>query len=375
MQGHRVQGKEAALPWVRSASAEAPSHGATGRRKRMALGGPPRIPLKTPPRLGPRVQLLDAEASAPGKVILFGEHAVVYGEPSLSLALDKRTRVSGQTVGEKYTVNGFPLDPAFHAYIDRAVKLHWRDGPLRLQTESQLPSGSGVGSSAALSVSTCAVLLRLQSEGPVAPERVAQAAFDTEYDTQGRASPNDTTVATAGGGVLLAPQRLEAPDAEFLWRVSRGERAWHAHRIRVPPLGLVIGVTGAKGHTAEQVAKVRRFVERSSFARDVIHHIGRITLDAVEALRRADLRTVGELMNRNHAYLHTLGVDTPLLESLVGAARRAPGTLGAKLTGAGGGGSMVALTENPAETVRALSALGAKAFEVQASAEGVRVRP
>jgi mevalonate kinase len=331
--------------------------------------------LKTPAALSAPVQLLEADASAPGKVILFGEHAVVYGEPSLSLALEKRTFVSGQPVGEAFTVNGFPLDSNFHSYIERAVKLHWKEGPLRLQTESQIPSGSGIGSSAALSVATVAVLLRLQAGGPVAPETIAAAAFQTEFETQGRASPNDTTVATAGGGVLMAPKRLEQDDVEFLWRIERGEQQWNAHRVKVPSLPLVIGVTGFKGKTSEQVAKVRRFVDRSAFARDVIKDIGRITLAGIEALRKGDLRTLGDLMNRNHEHLHTLGVDTPLLETLVQTARKVPGTLGAKLTGAGGGGSMVVLTENPDDVKSALERVGAQAFLAPASPDGVRLRP
>jgi mevalonate kinase len=320
------------------------------------------------------LELLEAHASAPGKVILFGEHAVVYGEPSLSLALDRRTMASGEAVGDAFTVNGFPLDATYHSYIDQAIRLHWKKAALRIQTESQIASGSGIGSSAALSVAINAVLLRLQSEGPVSVESIARAAFETEYATQGAASPNDTTVSAAGGGVLLSPHRLDRADATFLWTIERGERRWNAHRVKIPTLPLVVGNTGQKGHTAEQVAKVRRFVDRSSFARDTIKEIGRLTLEGVEALRRGDLRSVGELMNKNHGHLHTLGVDTPGLERLVQTARRVRGTLGAKLTGAGGGGSMIALTENPAEVVEQLERAGAHAFAVRATDVGVEVR-
>lgn len=321
------------------------------------------------------MELLEASADAPGKVILFGEHAVVYGEPSLSLALDRRTRVSGARVGDAFTVNGHPLDAAYHTYIQKAIQLHWREGPLRIQTDSDIPSGSGIGSSAALSVAVCAVVLRLSRPEPLPTEEIARAAFATEFEAQGSASPNDTTVASAGGGVLLAPQRLARDDAKFLWEVRRGERTWNAHAVRVPPLPLVVGNSGTKGRTADQVAKVRRFVDRSGFARDVLRSIGRLTLEGVDALRRGDLRAVGDLMNQNHAYLHTLGVDTPALERLAQAARRVPGTLGAKLTGAGGGGCIIALTENPEEVRAQLERAGARTFLVEASDRGVQVRP
>lgn len=321
------------------------------------------------------MELLEASADAPGKVILFGEHAVVYGEPSLSLALNRRTRVTGARVGDAFTVNGHPLDATRHLYLQKALQLHWRGGPLRLQTESDIPSGSGIGSSAALSVAVCAVVLRLSRHEAVPTDEIARAAFATEFEAQGSASPNDTTVASAGGGVLLAPHRLDRADATFLWEVRRGERSWNAHAVRVPRLPLVVGNSGAKGRTADQVAKVRRFVERSGLARDVLRSIGRLTLQGVEALKRGDLRAVGDLMNQNHAYLHTLGVDTPVLERLVAAARGARGTLGAKITGAGGGGCMIALTEDPQEVRRQLERAGATAFAVEASNRGVQVQP
>ncbi len=313
---------------------------------------------------------LDAEASAPGKVILFGEHAVVYGEPSLSLAIDQRTSVAGAAVGDEVTVNGRSLNPRWHRYILQAVERHW-EGPLRLQVESGVPSSSGMGSSAALSVATCAVLLRLASEAAVAPARVAEAAFDAERDAQGGASPNDTTVSTAGGGVLLAPREQDGLDV--LWRIEREELAWVAHRVDVPKLPLVVAFTGRKGNTASMVAKVRRFVERNAFGRDVVAEIGGLVEKAVVALGDGDLAEVGRLMDRNHVLLHTLGVATPELTRLVDVARKVPGTHGAKLTGAGGGGSIVVLTEEPAEAAKALEQAGAEAFEVHASPKGVTV--
>lgn len=313
---------------------------------------------------------LDAKASAPGKVILFGEHAVVYGEPSLSLAVDQRTSVSGAAVGDQVTVNGRALNPRWHRYILQAVERHW-DGPLRLQVESGVPSSSGMGSSAALSVATCAVLLRLRSEGPVEPARIAEASFDAERDAQGGASPNDTTVSTAGGGVLLAP--VAHADLDVLWRIERDELAWVAHRVDVPALPLVVAFTGRKGNTARMVAKVRRFVERNAFGRDVIAEIGGLVAGAVDALADGDLAEVGRLMDRNHVLLHTLGVATPELTRLVEVAGKAAGTYGAKLTGAGGGGSIVVLTEEPAEAAKALSDAGAETFEVHASPRGVTV--
>lgn len=313
-----------------------------------------------------------AAASAPGKVILFGEHAVVYGEASLSLAINRRTRVQGEPRPDATTVNGYPLDTVHHGYIHQALRAGWQGGPLRLETHSDIPSASGVGSSAALSVATVAVLQRLRGEA-TDPRQVALGAFETEFETQGAASPNDTTVSSAGGGVLLAPRALDLPGVQPLWEIHRGERRWAAHRVRLPSLPLVVATCARKSRTSEQVAKVRRFVEHNAFGRDVVKEIGRITLEGLHALDRGDLRRVGQLMNRNHECLHTLGVDSPELARLIDAARKAPGTFGAKITGAGGGGSIVVLTEEPEEARRILEPLSLHAFVVQPDLHGVLI--
>lgn len=313
-----------------------------------------------------------AAASAPGKIILFGEHAVVYGEPSLSLAIDRRVRVRAAPDAAATTVNGERLDRHRHAYLDTALRLHWGDGPLKMRTESEVPSASGLGSSAALSVATTGLLLRL-GHRPSRPANVAQAAFEVEYETQGAASPNDTTASTAGGAVLLSPEREAA--MEPLWQLSRGERSWFAHRVPPPSLSFVIANTGSRARTSEMVAKVRRFVDSDPRGKKILQEIGRVTRDGVDALRSGDAARLGGLMDRNHELLHVLGVDSPVLQKFVEAARKVPGTWGAKLTGAGGGGSLIVLTEKPAGVQRALAGLGADAFPVVPSLRGLEMQP
>lgn len=311
------------------------------------------------------------EASAPGKVILLGEHAVVYGEPSLSFAINRRLRVAAEPGSPSTTVNGDPLDAHRHAYMHQAIQHVASRSAFRLRTESELPSASGIGSSAALSVATVAALLRLlEGKPPLAP-RVAQLAFETEFLTQGAASPNDTTVSTAGGGVLLAPS--PEPGLELLWRLDRNERTWMAHRVVLPPLPLVVAHSGQRSRTADQVAKVRRFVERDPSARDLLREIGTLTREGVQRLRQNDWVGLGALMDRNHECLHALGVDTPQLERLARAARGVGGTYGAKLTGAGGGGSLIVLAEDPRRVRAVLEAHGAQAFVAEATPRGLEV--
>jgi len=104
-------------------------------------------------------------------------------------------------------------------------------------------------------------------------------------------------------------------------------------------------------------------------AAEAIKQIGEITLDGVQALKHKDLVSAGKLMDRNHAILTDLGVGHPALDGLVAVARRS--SYGAKLTGAGGGGSIVALTDRPSVTAAAIRAAGGKAFIVQSDSLGV----
>lgn len=310
-------------------------------------------------------------ASAPGKFILFGEHAVVYGEPSLSLALDRRVTVSAQRRGGAISVNGATLNSYRHAYIEAALKSHWSGGGLRIRTRSRLPSASGLGSSAALSVATVAALMALESGAPPKPSRVAKAAFEAELRVQGAASPNDTTASTHGQGVFLAPE----PEAGLprLWKIQRNQRTWIAHHVDAPPVSFVVAHSGQRGRTADQVALVKKRVDAGGDALKSIRRIGQITREGRKALQQNDLQRVGRLMDENHEHLARLGVETDRLAALVQASRKAPGTLGAKLTGAGGGGSMIVLTTSPPEAKRALERVQAPAWIINVGGGGLEV--
>ena len=318
---------------------------------------------------------LHAVCSAPGKLILFGEHAVVYGHPAIAAATDQRTAVEVACCGDRFTVNGFRIHERFHSYILTAVQLAWkRPDPVRIQTEGGVPSASGTGSSAALTTATVGALLKLQ--GNTSLLKVAQEAFRVERTTQGGGSPTDTSTATAGGAIAIAGRDNAPRVGEKLWEVvwdkPGEERSWAVERIRIPDLFVVIGNSGVKGRTDEQVAKVAHAARKNALVRDRLAEIGALTRDAVPLLARRDLVAVGALMDRAHAALHTLGVNHPAVENLVLAARAAPGTLGAKITGAGGGGSMFALTENPQAAARAITDAGGTAYVVRLGGPGVQ---
>lgn len=302
-------------------------------------------------------------ASAPGKVILFGEHAVVFGEPAVAVAVDLRAEVYSRPHAE-WRADGASLDDPKYAYVKAAVERSGKGSPQWLEIRSRLPLGAGLGSSAAVTVATLAAL-----QGTGSRERIARDAFEVELAVQGRASPIDTSTATAGGGILVLQQRQEG----FLWEIHRGDTAWQVHGVEFPRFHLVIGTTGIAAPTGPLVAAVRKRVETDPQARAAIERIGLIALEGVSALRRHDLVAAGVLMDQNHALLNKLGVGSPALESLVLAARQH--AYGAKLTGAGGGGSMIALTDRPKEAKAAIEKAGGRAFTVQVEKEGAKVGP
>ncbi|MDD1716963.1 MAG: mevalonate kinase [Methanoregulaceae archaeon] len=249
--------------------------------------------------------------SAPGKVFLFGEHAVVYGRPGIAMAIKPRVFV---TVRRSRT--------ATHAkspYIEQCFEEMGVTGSVYVN--SQLPSSSGLGSSAAVTV---AALSAINDEFSLnyKTEEIANVAFAIEKKIQkGRASPTDTSVCTYGGLVFITGTA----------------------RRRLPPqqFPLVIGNSMVSHNTSkmvEMVAELRRM--NPEICDPVLDAIKGVTLSAMKHLN--DPNQLGRLMNMNHALLEVLGVGHPVLSKLVLAARGA-GAYGAKLTGAGGGGCIIAI--------------------------------
>lgn len=303
-------------------------------------------------------------ASAPGKVILLGEHAVVFGRPAIALAIGLRLR-SVARPADQFTVNGQMITEKAHSYIMTAVKENWAGSPLAIEISSEIPSGSGLGSSAAVTVATLGAIAGLK--GTLSPEEVAKQAFNVESVVQGRASPIDTSVSVHGGGIFITSERGD----DLLWKIERDVRRWYIHDCAVPEMTLVVGFTGHKAPTGPLVAKVKRYVDHTRFARDIIDEIGDLTLEGMDRLRDRDLEGLGRLMTRDHNLLAILGVSTPELQKLVDASL--PFSYGAKLTGAGGGGSMIALTDRPEKVARAIRSRGGMPYIVRTGVDGVKL--
>jgi len=304
-----------------------------------------------------------SRCSAPGKMILLGEHAVVFGKPAVALAINLRIS-SAVSKSTQYSVNGRAMQKRHHAYISAALDQAWGGPPINVDTISEIPSGSGLGSSAAVTVSCVAAMMA--SKGKFNHEAVAKKSFAVELKVQGSASPTDTSTSTHGEGVIVSPEKLDG----FLWRIEHGDNAWNMHHCDVPKLRFVVGYTGIHAATGPLVAGVRSLVESNKDARRSIDRIGEIVMDGVEALSKQDKKRLGQLMNEDHELLNGLGVGHSALEELVVAAR--PLSFGAKLTGAGGGGSMIALTDDVEKVSEAIRSAGGEPIVVSVGAEGVR---
>ncbi len=286
-------------------------------------------------------------ASAPGKVILTGEHFVVFGAPALAIAINRRIVVgvdhrtdrglyivsslgmSGEFEQGKFNLEeGGPQTRSFLEPVriatESVLKKHGVKKGLNIQVNSDIPVASGLGSSSAISVATVASVGEAIGLN-LSREEILDLALSAEKFVHKNPSGIDIAIATFGGTILY-------------------EREKGMKRIEdMPNLTLVIGNTGISRNTGNLVESVRRRRDRfPSTINPLIIAAQALTNSAVEALRARDLEKLGELMDINHGLLTAVGTSCVELDRLVYAARSA-GALGAKLTGAGGGGCMIAL--------------------------------
>ncbi len=306
-------------------------------------------------------------ASAPGKFVVLGEHAVVYGKPAITLAMNMRFSIRVKR-SEKYMVNGQPAAPYNMSPHMRYISDKIGKSPVSIFVDGRVPSGSGLGSSAALSCAYAAAISKLEGL-PTDEESIARLAFEAEYAAQGRGSPMDTSTSAHGLGIAL---NVPYEDKDFLWHIEKEDRAWDISKIDVPEMQFVIGNTGIKAATGPLVEKVKKLKETNRLAADIIEEIGDITLDGMKAMRNNDLEELGALMTYDHRLLSILGVSCNELNHMVDAVL--PYSYGAKLTGSGGGGCMVALTDRPDKVVKEIRAHGGTAYVVKTGVPGVTVK-
>jgi len=320
-------------------------------------------------------------ASAPAKVILFGEHFVVHGEPAIVMAIDERVYAETDHRDDKriymrsknLSLSGYFEDDVFHAEqgkarearlkfaplklaIDKVFEKHGEDVGLDIEITSAVPVAAGLGSSAAVVaavIASASALLNVE----MSRETVFRLSYEAEKIVHGTPSGVDPAISTFGGTLLF--------------QMDTGFKPLDV-KVDVP---LVIGYTGVKRSTRIQVTKVLDIKSKYPRVIEPMMRAAReLVLMAIDALKNGDLLTLGELMNINHALLYGLGVSDESLEWLVNAARKS-GALGAKLTGAGGGGCMVALarSERLQQVLEAIRSAGGSPLIARKTDEGVKV--
>lgn len=329
-------------------------------------------------------------ASAPAKVILFGEHSVNRGQSALVAAVGLRTQCTVNVQGEGYAFSSgeerahFSLDGllGLKALIDRMRRAPDYEGmreavrsgfftpvayvlahlveaggvpPLSIAWETEIPMGSGLGSGAAASAAMVLAVTRAVGRELAVADRAWLAWQGDVVAHGGVASGLDSGGCTYGGVVKYSVAGGWTPlEPAFA-------------------LPIVIADTGVRAKTAEVNTGVRKWLEANPSGMEVFHAIGRVSAAGIEALEAGDLERLGALMNENHALLRQIGVSTPEIESLVGTALSA-GALGSKLSGSGGGGIVIALVKEGMEeaVATAMQAAGGLVTMTQAGVAGAR---
>jgi len=315
--------------------------------------------------------------SAPGKLMLLGEHAVVYDRPCLVTAIDWRIKIKAERTNEPVLkieardigLKGYekPLEnikksavPKEAKFIEVAVGNFFEkykiQGGIKMESKSEFSSKFGLGSSSA----TIACTIKALSElfGVEMKQRdIFDLSYKTILDIQGKGSGFDAAAAVYGG---------------TLYFITGGKTI---EPIGIDSLPLIVAYSGIKDDTA---TLIRQVSEKAGIYPNIINGIYNQIAELVEsgktALKNENWRVLGELMNFNQGYLKSLGVSTKKLSDMIYAAIDA-GAWGSKLSGAGGGDCIIALApENKRNDVqRAVKKVGGKIIKIKTNAPGVRV--
>jgi mevalonate kinase len=300
-------------------------------------------------------------ASAPGKAILFGEHAVVYGRPAIAVPVTQvqvKASVLADPLGPPGRVHIQAVDiqldgiladlPADHPIalavqgVKQALKADHLPA-LHLRISSTIPVAAGLGSGAAVSVAIVRALSAFLGH-PLPDEAVSALAFEVEKKHHGTPSGIDNTVVTYARPVFFTrgqPFEILQPAEAFT---------------------LIIADSGIKSPTHLAVGAVREAWQADSDRYNALFDaIGQVSKQARQLINQGPVLGLGPLMTQNHHLLQQVGVSSAELDFLVETAMQA-GAKGAKLSGAGRGGNMIALAaaENAEKISAELASAGAK---------------
>ena len=327
-------------------------------------------------------------AFAPGKCILFGEHAVVYGHPAVAVSIDSGIEITVEEcerweINNRHNTNGFELfDSNKHPHIQHIIKnvFNYEGKPLRINVQSNLFSGAGLGSSAALSNAMGAALHQFTKPNKELDLiKLSKIGHSAEAATQeGRASPTDSAASSLGGCVVVSGEKIDTLTHIFDTSLitPEGERNWSIHQAElhesINQSWLVLGFTGQSSPTGKMVSGVAERLKQNPELYEEMESIENITMAGLTALKAGNMEAVGMAMNSCHEKLKNLGVSNELLDLMVSVTR--PHSFGSKLTGAGGGGCMVALTDNPTRVAQEIELCGGKPLISKFGSSGVYIK-
>lgn len=312
--------------------------------------------------------------SAPGKIILAGEHSVVYGLPAIAVAISLRCRVESSEISEGITIDARDLKTVSTYSSDqlKSLDIHIANGTdsiallaykllpdknrgVHIVIESDIPISAGLGSSAAIAVATIASMMDL-FDLDLTQSQISDLAYESEKIIHGKPSGIDNSIATYGGLLVFQDSSIDLKELK-------------------QSFSLVIANTGIARDTKKLVSGVAKLKnEHSELIEPTLKLMGDLSIKAINSIEENNIVTLGKLMNINQGYLDSIGVGHEFLSRLIWASRD-NGALGAKLTGAGGGGCMIALARNKLDAKNIgdkLESLGADVYIASMSMEGVR---
>jgi len=301
---------------------------------------------------------------APAKAILFGEHAVVYGQPAIAIPIHElRTKVTIFALPKAAPGSVKIISPAIELEaelttlhsedpITKSIDLilsHFGISALpacQIQIQSTIPVGCGLGSGAAVAVAALRALSSFLGH-PLSDVEINKYAFEIEKLNHKTPSGIDNTVITFGKPVFYE----HGQDISFL-KITR-------------PIDMVIANSGVKVSTSDTISQVHLNHENDPIAYNTyFQSIGDLSRQARFILEKGETGYLGDLMNENQSILRKMGLSTPRLDELIAIALK-NGATGAKLTGGGGGGFIITMVdENTKDSVYA-SLIQAGALQVQ----------
>ena len=277
-------------------------------------------------------------ASAPGKVILFGEHFVVYGVKAILCSINKRVTVTAEKTSErKISINSkigkleiepdkpiseinSPLKP-FYYLANKSIEN--KDSGIRIQIDSEIPLGAGLGSSSACCVAGAAAIFKLF--GNISREEVLKLAIEAERTIFENTSGADCTVCTYGG-------------------IMEYDKNKGFKKIQYKPnFQLVIINSNMEHSTQSMVSKVKEFENKNKEEFSKLSNLeSKLVEDVLKLVKENKIQEIGQKMNQNQKYLENIGISNKELTKMIKIGQES--SFGAKITGSGGGGCIFALT-------------------------------